>query len=59
MCTVKKNLKNNVFTLHILEKKRDIAKIVADLKSPRSDNVVVEVWRKSEIVDFFSCNKRD
>ena len=39
---------------YILETKKDIAKIVADLKSPRSDNVVVEFWRKTEKVDFFS-----
>ena len=40
-----------------METKRDIAKIFADLKSLRSDNFVVEFWRKSEMVDFFSFRK--
>ena len=51
MCTLKKS-ENQCFH-NILETKRDIAKIVADLESLRSDKSVVEFWRKSEIVDFF------
>ena len=51
MCTVKKLYKPMLS--QYLGKKRDIAKIFADLKSLRSDTVVVEFWRKYDIVDFF------
>ena len=55
MCTVKKS--ENQYFHYILETKRDIAKKFADLISLRSDNVMVEFWRKSEIV-IFSRNER-
>ena len=53
MCTAKKIL-TPMLSPYILETKRDIANFFWDLKSLRSDNFVVEFWRKSETVDFFS-----
>ena len=48
-----KFFKNHCYP-YILEIKKYIAKTVADKKSLRSDNSLVEFWRKSEIVDFLS-----
>ena len=54
MCTVNKFFKPMLSQYLGNEKRYSIARIFADLKSLRSDNSVVEFWRKSEIVDFFS-----
>ena len=52
LCTAKRILKPT-FSQH-LENEQRYCKKIADLKSLRSDNSVVEFWRKSEMVDFLT-----
>ena len=57
--TINKNLKTNVLPALIMETKRDVAKIIADLKFLKSGNFVVKFWRKSEIqLLIFAYNER-